>query len=539
VDVLNAVLNAEPPALSGSIVSAEVDRVIRRALAKSAVERYSTAEAMAADLRVCLTHATAALPAAPRSTRRLIVLPFRMLRADPDTEFLAFSLPDAITVSLSGLDSLLVRSSFMAARFGEGVPDLRVVAAEADVDAIVMGTLLRAASQVRIAVQLVEAPSGTLLWSHSTQVPMDDLFQIQDRISAAVVEALSLPVSPSESRLLRRDVPTSPEAYALYLRANRLSDSSSQLNAARELYEEAVTADPSYAPAWAKFGRCLRLLGKFGEGPEADAFRARAEDAFQRAFQLNPDLSLTHNLYTYAEVETRRARQAMVRLLHRLQKRSNDPELFSGLVHACRYCGLLGASIAADRMAKRLDPGIRTSAPHSYFMLGDFERAIALDLEDPPFVTLMSQLALGRIDDARATFGTIEQRAKRNPLMTVVVTSLRAVVEGLPDEGKAAVAELQSRPAFRDPEGWFYWAQGLVRFDDYPGAIALLTRTLDGGFYCPQALEVSPLLAPLRVFPEFHAIVARARIGQEEAEREFAAAGGHRLLGTSADTARL
>jgi TolB-like protein/tetratricopeptide (TPR) repeat protein len=495
---------------------------------------------MAADLRSCLSRASASQPVAARATRRLIVLPFRMLRVDPDTEFLAFSLPDAITVSLSGLDSLLVRSSFVAARFGEGVPDLRVVATEANVDAIVMGTLLRAGSQVRIAVQLVEAPSGTLLWSHSTQVPMEDLFQIQDRISAAVVEALSLPVSPSESRLLRRDVPVNPDAYALYLRANRMSESSSQWNAARELYEEAVNGDPSYAPAWAKLGRCLRLLGKFGDGPEADAYLRRAEQAFQRAFQLNPDLSLTHNLYTYAEVDTGRARQAMVRLLHRLQNRANDPDLFSGLVHACRYCGLLGASTAADRMAKRLDPGIRTSAPHSYFMLGDFDRAIALDLEDLPFVTIVSQMSLGRVDDARGTFASLERRAKGNPRMVEVVVALRAVVEDRPDEGKAAVAQLVARAAFRDPEGWFYWAHALVRFGDHSGALELLTRAVDAGLNCPDALEISPLLAPLRAHPEFQALIARGRMGQEEATSEFQAAGGHRLLQTSAaETARL
>src|SRR5579862_6491118 len=81
--------------------------------------------------------------------KRLIVLPFRILRPDPDTEFLAFSLPDALTTCLSGLKPLVVRSSMAAARFGADA-DPKTVATEANVDVIVTGTLLRAGDEVRV-----------------------------------------------------------------------------------------------------------------------------------------------------------------------------------------------------------------------------------------------------------------------------------------------------------------------------------------------------------------------------------------------------
>ncbi len=109
-------------------------------------------------------------PVETKTLTRLIVLPFRMLRPDPETEFLAFSLPDALTSSLSALKSLLVRSSLAAARFaGGGAHDLKTIAAEADVDLIVTGTLLSAGEKIRVTAQLTEAASGTLMWSHSTQ----------------------------------------------------------------------------------------------------------------------------------------------------------------------------------------------------------------------------------------------------------------------------------------------------------------------------------------------------------------------------------
>ena len=104
-----------------------------------------------------------------KALTRIVVLPFRVLRPDPETDFLAFSLPDAIATSLSGTGSLIVRSSATAARFPGDAPDLKALAAEADVDRVVMGTLLRSGDQLRAAAQLVEAPSGTLLTAHTVQ----------------------------------------------------------------------------------------------------------------------------------------------------------------------------------------------------------------------------------------------------------------------------------------------------------------------------------------------------------------------------------
>jgi len=172
---------------------------------------------------------------------RLIVLPFRTLRPDADTDFLTFSLPDAIASSLSGLDALVVRSSLVAARFAGETPDLKRIAADADVDVVLTGTLLRAGEQLRVSTQLVEAPAGTLLWSQTSQVTLRDIFQLQDDLVQRIVEALSLPLTAREHRLLRHDVPASPTAYEFYLRANQLIqqvglDAGEQFALARDLY---------------------------------------------------------------------------------------------------------------------------------------------------------------------------------------------------------------------------------------------------------------------------------------------------------------
>src|SRR6185295_2075364 len=142
--------------------------------------RYQTAEAMAQDLRAAIVLADSGNVAPAHAVTRLIVLPFRVLRSDPETDFLAFSLADAVTNGLTGLQSLVVRSSLAASRFASDVPDLKAIATEAEVDAVLVGTLLRAGDQLRVSSQLVETSGATVLWSTTAQVPVGDLFRLQD-----------------------------------------------------------------------------------------------------------------------------------------------------------------------------------------------------------------------------------------------------------------------------------------------------------------------------------------------------------------------
>ena len=373
VAILHATVYEQPPALSGSAAVAAVDRVIRRALAKKPAERPATAEAMADELRDVRT-GDDDTPVTTRALTRLVVLPFRMLRPDPETDFLAFSLADAITTSLTGIGSLVVRSSATAARFADSTPDFKALAEEADVDRVVTGTLLRSGDELRAVAQLVEAPGGTVITSHTAQSPLGNLFHLQDDLARRMVEALSLPLggglkSPAP------DAPGNPRAYELYLRANEQARSYETIKQARDLYERSLALDPGFAPAWAGLGRTLRVIGKYME-PIPDGAQ-RAEEAFRRALELNPRLTIAHKLYANLEADTGRAEGGMVRLLEEANRYGSDPELFAGLVHACRYCGLFEASLAAHAEGRRLDPNLATSVGQTMLLSGDIERLVA------------------------------------------------------------------------------------------------------------------------------------------------------------------
>jgi TolB-like protein len=460
----------------------------------------------------------------------LIVLPFRMLRPDPEVDWLPFSLADAITSSLSALETLVVRSSLAAARYATQALDLKQIAAEAEVDAVVTGTLLSSGDRLRVSAQLVETPSGTVLRSETVETALGDVFQLQDDLTRRIVETLKVPLSARDRRALDRDVPASPEAYEFYLRANKLATDPQNWMLARELYLQAVERDPGYAPAWARLGRIHRVLAKYGFVPDTADEQDRAEKAFQRALELNPDLSLAHSLYTALEVEAGRAEASMVRLLERLMVRSDDPDLLTGLVIACRYCGLLEASISADEEARRLDPSVRSSVAHSFYFLGDYERAIAADVEEPAYVTFMALLHLGREEEARALSEQAIARA-RNPHLTRVVELIRAILSRDPVRAAEAVRQAETiGSAFEDPEGFYYWGISLAASGDKAQALDLISRAVAGGFAADRAIVLEPWLDPLRGDPAFIRLLRAAEERRRKAEAAFASAGGPHLL---------
>lgn len=530
VDILHATLHEQPPAVTGSPAAAAVDRVIRRALAKRPADRYQSAAAMAEDLRAVRPVNGEDAVALAHALTRIVVLPLRVLRPDPESDFLAYSLPDAIAMSLSTFGSLVVRSSSTAARFAGPALDLKAVAAEADVDRVVLGTLLRSGDELRVAVQLLDAPSGTLLTSHTVQSSLGDLFRLQDDIARRVVDALSLPLTgaPSPSP----DAPQDPRGYELYLRANELARTYDGLSRARDLYERCVELDPAFAPAWAHLGRCHRVIGKYVQGtPDSEA---KAEAALRRALEINPRLSVAHKYLANLEADMGQAPRAMVRLLGEASLHGNDPELFAGLVHACRYCGLYDESIAAHAEARRLDPNVPTSLEQTLLVAGEIDRLMGVE---PALVVAGADDGIrviglglaGRRDEARRMLLNM-RREKHLPAFQAWTGYLMAWLDRRAEDMHPPLTlgalKIREDPEAIFQEGWLFCDIG-----EHGRGLELLRRAVTKGYYVASTLAGRPQFDALRNDPGFEAMLAEAVAGRDRALEAFREAGGDRLLG--------
>ena len=275
------------------------------------------------------------------------------------------------------------------------------------------------------------------------------------------------------------------------------------------------------------------MIGKYIDGtPDSEA---RAEEAFRRALELNPRLSVAHKFYANLEADIGQAQRALVRLLGEANRHGNDPELFAGLVHACRYCGLYEQSIAAHAEARRLDPNVPTSLEQTLLMTGDIERLLAV--EPPPVVAgaddgirVIGLGLAGRRDEARRALLDMRQ-ASRIPAFQSWTEYLMAWLDRRPADMLVGMSALSALKIQDDPEAIFQEGWLLCDVGEHEQGLGHLRRAVAKGYFVAPTLSGSRQFDALRSDPAFQALLAEAEAGRQQALAAFREAGGERLLG--------
>ncbi len=455
--------------------------------------------------------------ASPSRKLRVTVLPFDCRQANEETEFLALSLPDAIETSLYETGTCLLRSS---KDFGAGAFDWGTLHAKGGVDFAVTGWIVRGPRDYRVSVQLVKLPDGEIVWARTADFPLEGVFDLQRQISRDIAKRLS----PAEAAIdARPQVKVSPRGYELFLRANHLSLRMRDLPMAIEMYQACLAEDPGFAAAWARLGRCHRILAKFRDGMSENA--SSAERAFEKAFALNPDLGGAHCEFAYLETEQGRVEAALRRLLRISPSPSWDVERFAALVHACRYAGLLEESLAAHRVARRLDAQARSTVMNTYFALGELATALAESNDKVGFLDAMILESLGRGGEALRRMGGREDLP---PLVRTWFAALEAMLRGRRTKALASLRELHEEGV--DPEGFYFRARLFARLDCAEDALASLRGALERGYYCAAAMKREPAFAALAGSAAFRKIAQEAARRSKEARALFGELGGTELL---------
>ncbi len=532
VDQLYSTMHEKPPALQGPAGVIAIDRVIRRALEKSPRDRFSDAAAMAKELADIDISAGQARLIPVSALTRLVVPPLRLLRPDPDVSFLSYGLADAISGSLASLGDVVVRAPSVAAEWAAPGSDLRRLATEADVDLVLAGNLMRAGSQLRATMQLIEAGSGTVIGASTVNGSLDDIFALEDALTQAALALLApqRPERPTHAPTAHRDVPAAGRAFELFLRGLEMMRALHRAPDARELFDDAVVADPLFAPAWAALGRCHRVVGKYFEDPAGND--RRAEDALRRALALSPELPSAHRWLTHLEAEQGRADVAIARLLGHAKVNRNDAQLFAGLVYACRYAGLVDASLAAHVEALRLDPTVPTSVEYVHLHRSDSAHLLNMlhtqstgAERDVPLVLLA---LLGNDPRLRDVMDRLD-RTQLPAAYFLVLDALRACAF-------ASHAEAQGKleagvAAYRDPEALLLFSMGYLQIGAVDQAMSLLEQVVSGGCIPLRLIEQNALFAPIRALPSYGALVDGARRRVAMAQAIFERGGGRALLG--------
>jgi serine/threonine-protein kinase len=272
-----------------------VDDVLTRALARTPVDRFTTAAQLVEALRQVngsgsSGQATTVVRTPPTSPARkaIAVLPLANRSADPENEYFSDGMTEEIINALAKVPGIQVASRTSSFTFKGKEVDIREIGEKLGVSSVLEGSVRKVGSRVRITAQLINVADGYHLWSETYDRQLEDVFAIQDEISRAIVDALKLRLGSEADTLVAPA--KNIEAYTLYLKGRFVfnKDTEPSTRKALDLFQQSLLQDPGYARSYAGIADCWTQLADDFVVPD-DAY-PRAKAAATRALQHDPDL---------------------------------------------------------------------------------------------------------------------------------------------------------------------------------------------------------------------------------------------------------
>jgi eukaryotic-like serine/threonine-protein kinase len=443
-------------------VAPDLERIVDKLLEKDRELRYQSARGVRVDLER-LRRGRNTEPA-PRADASIVVLPFENLSPDPDNAFFADGLTEEIITDLSKVRAITVISRTSAALLvgcGKPIPE---IARQVNVRYVLRGSVRRAGNQLRITTQLIEAATDSPVWAERYAGTLDDVFDIQEKVSRTITDALKVALTPEEQRRMAERPVADPAAYDCYLRARHAMWSFDDVSILRaiEWVKQAIDVVGENELLYATLGMAYCHCARAGIEPAAslekaevcaaklDARECRSSSVWYLRAKINGH---THSL------------QAAVRDFRKvLEQDPNHADALTELVYALLSAGRVVAARPVLARLLRVDP--LTAVNHSLAGWAD-----AIDL---------------RFDEALKHYQRAWELAPGNPLCRLLYGYALALV-GRGDECLSVYDSLAS---------------------DAPATtIGRMARLLGGAMRGDRALvmDVAPTLEDAARFEDFFA----------------------------------
>jgi TolB-like protein len=579
---LFAIMNEEPAPVTSlrSGIPMELERIVQKALAKNPSERYQHADDLIVDLKnVAKTAATArvaarvperparrgvrpwipatflivaaiavsayfilrgtreakmpaapiAVPAAssqfaaPAWRDSIAVLPFKDYSAAKDQEYFCDGMTEDIITKLSSIHDLKVISRTSTMRYRDTDKSVREIAGELGVGVILEGSVQREKNEIRVNVQLIRAADDAHLWAEKYDRKIESVFQVQDEISMAILEALELKLTSQEKQGITRQPIGNVAAYESYLKAyHEISrfDERSVDRALRNLQDGiAIIGDNALLYA----GMAYAYYQYVNIGVRQEEYIEKSETYARKALALDPECAPAYFVLGNIASAFQGNQQEAVRQYKRaLSINPNDPILLRKLAVQYLFAGKrLLVSPLVER-ARQIDPlaAARATIQYDIYMSdGAYDLLLAFSRKwyesDPesPMAQASYALALTYSKKANDALPIIDKLAETNPDNVVTKFALLGKCGILRDREKAfQILTPDFQKTCRRDYQWSYTvADGLAAVGAKKEALDWLENAISKGFLDYQSMERDFLLDNIRGEERFKKLMERAK----------------------------
>jgi serine/threonine protein kinase/Tfp pilus assembly protein PilF len=492
-------------------VPVAIEQALRVALSQAPADRFKS---MAEFTRALTAPAPARAPA-------VAVLPFLSLSPDPQNEYFADGLTEDVIAHLSKIHSLKVISRSSVMPFKSRVQGIRQIAGILHADTVLEGSVRRAGDRVRIVAQLIDAGTDQHLWAETYDRELTDIFAIQTDVALQIAAALKAELSLDEQTRIRKEQTRDLKAYQYYVQGRHLlvKYTLPAMKRAILYFERAIAADPAYALAYASMAMVYADFGEGATHAAADAY-PRARAAAERALALDPTLGEAHCAIAYlaylhfdwttAESEFQRA----------LELNPGGADIYD--LHGRMYAALgrFDEAIAMQRRAQELDPlAHRLDVSTTQLRAGyyaDAAAGAARALEDDPaldrgYATLgWAQIRMGKPEEGLAALERAVALTSGNQWRAQLAQAYAET--GRTDKARELLRQLeeQGRHSYVSPYHLAFVYTGL---GEHERALDLLEQAYAERSGAINGIGGSFLLAPLRPYPRFKALLAKMNLG--------------------------
>ena len=463
--------------------------------------------------------ATAAITVAPNKS--IAVLPFDNLSRDPENAYFCEGVQDEILTRLAKVADLKVISRTSTQKYKSAPDNLRTIAQQLGVANILEGAVQKAADQVRVNVQLINATNDAHLWADIYDRKVTDIFAAESEISKTIADTLQAKLTGSELKAMAKVPTTDSEAYELYLKGRFFWNkrTGADFRKAIEYFNQAIAKDPSYALAYAGLADSYQLLPNYGAAAPRDSI-PQAKAAAQKALELDSNLAEAHaSSGTLSENDF-----AFERSITEFERAIQLSPNYATAHHWFGDGPLMALarsdrSIAEGKRAVELDPlSLINNADlgWDYFNPRRYDEAIAqyrktIDIDSHFYLAhyyLGEALLLkGQLTEAIAEYRRAIELSD-DPLALALLGQAYARA-GQRDEAQKILERLTQEAKSRYVSGYSF-ALVLTGLGDKEGAIDALERAYRNGEGSDiYIIRVDPLLDDLRGQPRFEALAEK------------------------------